>query len=82
MRGPRFIPPGWSVEITTNTVCDFFLLPATSYFARIFVGILARAQEKHPVRVHAAVAASSHYLCAAAHKKWLEAQVTACKRTG
>ncbi len=60
-RGPRYIPPGWSVEITTSTICNFFLLPTTRQFARIFVGVLGRAQEKYPVRVHAAVAVSSHY---------------------
>ena len=60
-RGLRYLPPGWSAEITTNTTCDFFLLPPTSQFARIFVGVLARAQERHPLRIHAAVAASSHY---------------------
>ncbi len=44
-----------------STVCNFFLLPVTSQFARVFVGILGRAQEKYPVRIHAAVATSSHY---------------------
>ncbi len=37
------------------------MLPVTSQFRRIFVGILGRAQEKHPVKIHAVVAASSHY---------------------
>ncbi len=60
-RGPRYIPPGWSVEITTSTICNFYLLPVTREFARVFVGVLGRAQEKYPVRVHAAVAISSHY---------------------
>ena len=60
-RGPRFLPPGWSVEVTTRTTCGFFLLPATSSFARVIVGILARAQEKYPGQIHAAVAVSNHY---------------------
>ena len=60
-RGPRYLPPGWSAEITTRTINGFFLLPVTPQFARIFGGVLARAQEKYPVRVHAAVATSSHY---------------------
>ncbi|MEM7584099.1 MAG: hypothetical protein AAF560_12000, partial [Acidobacteriota bacterium] len=60
-RGPRYIPPGWSVEVSTSTVCGFFMLPVTTHFRRIFVGILGRAQEKHPVRIHAVVATSSHY---------------------
>ncbi len=37
------------------------MLPVTSQFRRIFVGILGRAQEKHPVKIHAVVATSSHY---------------------
>ncbi len=60
-RDPRYLPPGWSVEVTTRTICGFYLLPATPYFARIMAGVLARAQEKYPVRIHAAVAASNHY---------------------
>ena len=60
-RGPRYLPQGWSVEVTTQTICNFFLLPATRYFARVFTGILARAQELYPLEIHAAVSASSHY---------------------
>ncbi|MCP4205200.1 MAG: hypothetical protein GY769_25090 [bacterium] len=37
-RGPRYLPPGWSVEVTTRTICGFCLLPANSQFARIMVG--------------------------------------------
>ncbi len=37
------------------------MLPVTSQFRRIFVGILGRAQEEHPVKIHAVVATSSHY---------------------
>ena len=60
-RGPRDNPQGWTVEIVTRTICGFFLLPATAYFARIFVGVLALAQKKYPVKIHAATAVSSHY---------------------
>ncbi len=60
-RGPRDNPPGWTVEIVTRTICGFYLLPVTAYFARIFVGVLALAQKKFPVRIHAATAVSSHY---------------------
>ena len=60
-RGPRYLPPGWSVEVSTRTICGFYLLPASSQFARIMVGVLAKAQEKYPVAVHAAVAATNHY---------------------
>ncbi len=60
-RGPRYLPPGWSVEVTTRTICGFYLLPPTPSFARIMVGVLGKAQEKYPVQIHAAVAASNHY---------------------
>ena len=60
-RGPRYLPTGWSVEVTTRTICGFYLLPANAQFARVMVGILARAQEKYPVQIHAAIAASNHY---------------------
>ena len=60
-RGPRYLPPGWSVEVTTRTTCGFYLLPATSSFARVMVGILGKAQERYPVQIHAAVATSNHY---------------------
>ena len=60
-RGPRYLPPGWSVEITTRTIRGLYLIPATRAFSRTFVGILARAQELHPVRIHAAVAGNNHY---------------------
>jgi hypothetical protein len=51
---------GWSVEVTTRATCGFYLLPANSQFARIMVGLLGKAQEKYPVQIHAAVAASNH----------------------
>ena len=60
-RGIRYVPPGWAVEIVTQTINGFFTLPPTAHFARIFVGILAFAQTKYPVRIHAAVAVSNHY---------------------
>ncbi len=58
-RGQRYLPPGWSVEVTTRTICGFYLLPATLAFARIIV--LVKAQELYPVKVHAAVACNNHY---------------------
>ncbi len=60
-RGPRYVPPGWSVEVSTSTACGFYMLPVTTQFRRIFIGILGRAQEEHPVKIHAVVATSSHY---------------------
>ncbi len=52
-RGPRYLQPGWSVEVSTRTICGFYLLPATRSFARTMVGILGKAQEKYPVQIHA-----------------------------
>ena len=60
-RRPRYLPPGWSVEVTTRTICGFYLLPATRSFARTMVGILGKAQEKYPVQIHAAIALNNHY---------------------
>ncbi len=36
-RGPRYLPPGWSVEVTTRTICGFFLLPATRHCAEALI---------------------------------------------
>jgi len=38
-----------------------FLLPATPYFTKIVVGILARAQEKYPVKIHFGSMLANHY---------------------
>ena len=59
-RPEPYIPPGTTVETTTRTLCGMFLLPATRYFAKIVVGILARAQEKYPVAIHFGVLLSNH----------------------
>lgn len=60
-RGPGYVPPRWSVEVNTRTMCGFYLPPATSYFARVVVGVLCKAQEEHPAQIHADMAASDHY---------------------
>ena len=59
-RPESYIPPGTTVETTTRTLCGMFLLPATRYFAKIVVGVLARAQEKHPVEIHFGAMLSNH----------------------
>ncbi len=79
-RGPRYLPPEWSVEVTTRTICGFYLLPATRSFARTMVGILGKAQEKYPVQIHAAVAASNHAFLKTpselSRRAWASAPVT------
>ena len=67
-RPQLYLPPGTTVETTTRTLRGMFLLPATRYFAKIVIGILARAQELYPVDVHFGTMLSNHHLCAAAHK--------------
>ncbi len=57
----RFLSPGSTVEIVTRTIMGSYLLPAHQNFARIAVGVLAKAQQKYPVKIHAAAALSSHY---------------------
>ncbi len=56
----RYFPPDSLVEITTRTLQSRYLLPPTKHFARIVVGILARAQERAPIRIHAVGGLSSH----------------------
>ncbi len=56
----RYFPPDSLVEITTRTLQSRFLLQPTRHFARIVVGILARAQEKAPIRIHAISGLSTH----------------------
>ncbi len=57
----RHLPPGGAtVEATSRTLQGRFLLPPTPHFASIVTGILARAQERHPVRLHAVCGLSNH----------------------
>ncbi len=57
----RFIPEGSLVESTARTEQGRFLLRPGPGWTKIFVGILARAQELYPVRLHAFVCASNHF---------------------
>jgi len=56
-----FRPPGTTVEATTRTIRRMLLLPPTRQFARIVVGVLARAQELYPVLIHSVVMISNHW---------------------
>ena len=47
--------------MTVNTVHSHYLLGPSSELNRIFAGCLGRAQELHPVRLHAVVCASTHF---------------------
>ncbi len=56
----RYFPPDSLVEITTRTLQSRFLLQPTRQFASTVVGILAKAQERAPIRIHALGGLSSH----------------------
>ncbi len=56
----RYFPPDSLVEITTRTLQSRFLLQPTRHFASTVVGILAKAQERAPIRIHALGGLSSH----------------------
>ncbi len=57
----RFVPPGGAVvEVTTRTVQERFLLRPDRQLNDIVIGLLARAQKKYPVEIHAFVAMSNH----------------------
>jgi len=60
-RPELYLPPGTAVETTTRTLRGMFLLPPTPYFAKIVIGVLARAQELYPVQIHFGSMLSSHY---------------------
>ena len=57
------------VEVTCRTIHSRFLLRPSPELNDIVIGVLARAQRMHPIRLCAVAFASNHYLCAAAHKK-------------
>ena len=61
-RKPRTLPrPGCLVEVTVNTVHSHHLLRPSDELNRIFAGCLGRAQELHPVRLHAVVVLNTHF---------------------
>ena len=57
----RFIPENSLVEVTARTLQGRFLLKPSPGWREIFVGVLARAQERYPVRIHGFVCLSNHY---------------------
>lgn len=59
-RGPRFIPPGSLVEITTRTIQGRFLLRPGRDLNEIVYGILGRAARRYDVKVCAFVFLSNH----------------------
>ena len=61
-RKPRNLPrPDCLVEVTVNTVHSHHLLRPSGELNRIFAGCLGRAQELHPVRLHAVVCLGTHF---------------------
>ena len=66
----RYIPDGGAlVEVTCRTIHSRFLLRPSPALNDIVVGVLARAQQKYPIRICAFSFVSNHFLCGAAHKK-------------
>ena len=58
----RFIPKGGAlVEVTTRTIQGRFLLKPSPELRRIVIGILARAVDLYPVKIHAFTFLSNHY---------------------
>ncbi len=57
----RFIPEGSLVEVTCRTLQGRFLLQPTGDLPRIVVGILTRARERYPLRLHAFAFLSNHF---------------------
>jgi REP element-mobilizing transposase RayT len=61
-RRVRFVPErGSLVEVTVRTLQSQFLLRPSPSLNEIVGGVLGRAQDQIPVRVHAAVVMSSHF---------------------
>lgn len=59
----RFVPEGSLVEVTVRPVQGRFLLKPSPGWTETFVGILARAQELYPVRLHAIVCLRPRHRC-------------------
>ena len=57
----RFIPKEGLVEVTARTVQGRFLLLPVPHWRETFVGVLGRAQELYPVRIHGYVCLSNHF---------------------
>jgi len=57
----RFIPENSLVEVTARTFQGRFLFKPSPGWREIFVGLLARAQERYPLRIHGFVCLSNHY---------------------
>ena len=57
----RFIPERSLVEVTCRTLQGRFLLQPTCGLPRIIIGILARAKELYPLRLHAFAFLSNHF---------------------
>jgi REP element-mobilizing transposase RayT len=61
MRNLRHFPPGSLVEVTTRTVQGRPLMVPSPLLNQIIVGVLGRAQNRYPVRIHSYAFTSTHY---------------------
>ena len=57
----RYVPDGLLVEVTCRTLHGRYLFKPSRGFRELFVGILARAQELYPLKIHFAVCLSNHF---------------------
>lgn len=60
-RSPRFVPAGFVVEITAQTVGQQFLLRPSEALNRIILAVLGRALALFPVDMHAVAFMSNHW---------------------
>lgn len=57
----RFIPESSLVEVTVRTLQGRYLFKPSPGWREIFVGLLARAQERYPLQIHAFACLSNHF---------------------
>ena len=60
METPRFVPAHGLVEVTTRTIQGRYLLRPGPGVRKTTIGILARAQKRHGLRLHGVVVLSNH----------------------
>lgn len=56
----RFVPEHGLVEVTVRTLQGRYLFKPSPGWREIFVGLLARSQERYPVQIHAFACLSNH----------------------
>lgn len=57
----RFVPENTLVEVTVRTLQGRYLFKPSPGWREIFIGLLARSQERHPLKIHAFACLSNHF---------------------